>query len=257
MIVSMKKTLIFIDTETTGIGAEDRLCQLAFIAKENGEITETYNELFNPGMKIPPDASAVTHITNKMVEGKPAFKSSDEYSRLKELLEKDSSVFVAHNAKFDIGMLAKENITVPYHICTLRVARHLDPDGKIPKYNLQFLRYFLEMEIDAPAHDALGDVMVLAELFPRLYKSVAKEMEMNLELDQDDNGCDRRVIDRMIEISAKPLMINSFMFGKHVGKKISDVAKTDRGYLEWLLEQKKKSEDDEEDWIYTLEYFLK
>ena len=113
MIVSMKKTLIFIDTETTGIGAEDRLCQLAFIAKENGEITETYNELFNPGMKIPPDASAVTHITNKMVEGKPAFKSSDEYSRLKELLEKDSSVFVAHNAKFDIGMLAKENITVP------------------------------------------------------------------------------------------------------------------------------------------------
>ncbi|MDB4983852.1 MAG: exonuclease RNase and polymerase exodeoxyribonuclease, partial [Patescibacteria group bacterium] len=246
----MKTTLIFLDTETTGIGQDDRLCQLAFISKVDGEIIETYNELFNPGRKIPPEASAVTHITNKMVDDKPAFKDCDDFLRIKDLLEQENSVMVAHNAKFDLGMLAHENIHSKNYICTLKVARYLDADGKIPRYNLQFLRYFLEMEIDAQAHDALGDIKVLCELFPRLYKSMAKEL--GIEVAEDDTCCDPKVLEKMFEISSKPSMVTTFMFGKHVGKKVADVAATDKGYLQWLLEQKKQNPDEEEDWIYTL-----
>ena len=255
MIHFMTRTLIFIDTETTGTGEADRLCQLAFITKENMDTVEQYNELFNPGKKIPPDASAVTHITNKMVQDKPAFQDSADYARIKTLLESPDSVFIAHNAPFDLGMMRKESIVPSNFICTLRVARYLDQTGKIPKYNLQFLRYFLEIEIDAPAHDALGDVLVLCELFPRLYKSVAKELEV--ELPEQLVTYDDRVIERMIEISSKPSIMHTFNFGKHVGKKVSEVAKMDRGYLEWMLEQKKNSDTNEEDWVYTLEYFLK
>jgi len=251
----MKKTLIFIDTETTGIGADDRLCQLAYVAKQGNEVIETYNELFNPGKKIPPEASAVTHITNKMVADKPRFTESSDYTRIKNLLEDKSSIFVAHNAVFDIGMMAKEDIVPSNFICTLRVARYLDKQGKLAQYKLQYLRYFLDIEIDAPAHDALGDVLVLCELFPRLYKSVGKEL--GIEVPEVISEYDQVILERMIEISSQPSLLHVFMFGKHSGKKISDVVQSDRGYLEWLLEQKRNSNDDESDWIYTLEYFLK
>ncbi|MCX6713562.1 MAG: 3'-5' exonuclease, partial [Candidatus Vogelbacteria bacterium] len=70
-------------------------------------------------------------------------------------------VFVAHNAKFDLAMLEAEGIHVPKFICTLRVARYLDTGAVIPEYNLQFLRYYLDLEVEGGAHDAEGDVNVL------------------------------------------------------------------------------------------------
>jgi DNA polymerase III epsilon subunit-like protein len=63
---------IFLDTETTGTGPADRLCQIAFKIKGG----YTVNELFNPGMPITIDAMIVHHITNEMVLGKPAFQTA-------------------------------------------------------------------------------------------------------------------------------------------------------------------------------------
>jgi DNA-binding PucR family transcriptional regulator len=31
----------------------------------------------------------------------------------------------------------------------------------------------------------------------------------------------------------------------------------DRGYLEWLLKQKEADGENDEDWLYTLRYYLK
>ncbi|MEY2671992.1 MAG: polymerase subunit epsilon [Candidatus Parcubacteria bacterium] len=154
------KKIVFLDTETTGINATDLLCQLAY---KSGD--EIFCELYNPGMKIPPEASAVTHISNKMVADKPSFKESGDYKNIKSMLEDDDTIMVAHNAKFDIGMIKKEGIVPAHTICTLRVVRALDKDGKIPQHKLQYLRYFLDIDIEAQAHDALGDVLVLEKLF--------------------------------------------------------------------------------------------
>jgi DNA polymerase-3 subunit epsilon len=61
---------IFLDTETTGTGPDDRLCQIAF---KTGQGT-IVNELFNPGKPIAIEAMAVHHITNEMVKDKPPFR---------------------------------------------------------------------------------------------------------------------------------------------------------------------------------------
>ena len=61
---------IFLDTETTSDGEKDRLCQLAY-KTEDGEIV---NELFKPPLPIEINAIYVHHITNEIVENKPAFK---------------------------------------------------------------------------------------------------------------------------------------------------------------------------------------
>ena len=67
---------------------------------------------------------------------------------------------------------------------------------------------------------------------------------------------DEKVIEKMIEVSSHPSLLKYINFGKHNGKEISEIAKFDRGYLEWLLAQKLESDQVDEDWIYTLKHHL-
>jgi len=233
--------IIFFDTETTGVNNTDFLCQLAYKTDD-----ETFCELYKPEIKIPPEASAVHHITNKMVENKIPFQESSDYKKIKNLFEDKNSILVAHNAKFDVAIIKKEGINPKNVICTLRVARALDKENKLPQHKLQFLRYFLDIEIDAKAHNALGDVLVLEKLFERLFDKIKKEK----------NFSDEEVLKNMIEISSRPSLMYSFSFGKHSGKTVADVVKIDRGYLEWFLETKEEENPEDEDWIYTLKYYL-
>ncbi len=235
------KKIIFFDTETTGIGDGDYLCQIAY---KSGDTL--FQGIYKPPIPIPPGASAVHHISNSMVEDKPAFVDSQDFKTIKEMFEDINSTLVAHNMPFDLGMIKKEGITPAQTICTLRVARHLDRDGKLAKHNLQFLRYALGIEIDAKAHEALGDVLVLEQLYSRLLKKIMEEDGV------DEVGA----IEKMVEISSRPSLMRSFSFGKHVGKKVEDVANDDRGYLEWLLAQKEQGDQKDEDWIYTLRHYL-
>lgn len=236
--------LLFLDTETTGMEKHDRLCQLAYIYRDI-----EYNELFKPPVPISVDAMAVCHITNKMVEDKPPFIGSPLFEQLATTL-KNEGIIVAHNAMFDIDMLVKEGIVSPPFIDTRKVAVALDPKGVIPRYALQYLRYFLDLEIEgeAIAHDALGDVRVLKALFMRL---LTKAME--------DGRTEEDAIAWMVNVSSQPLLITRFNFGKYNGELVSDIAAKDAGYLEWLLNQKEAdaaSGKVDEDWIFTLKKYL-
>lgn len=235
------KKIIFFDTETTGNTKTDFLCQIAYKTD-----SESFSDMYKPPLKIPPEASAVHHITNKMVENKKSFKDSLDFEKIKTLFENENSIMVAHNAPFDLSIMKNEGIEIKNFICTLRIARYLDSEEKIDKYNLQYLRYFLEIEIDAKAHDALGDVLVLEKLYERLKKKIMEQYDLN----------DIEAIQKMIEISSHPSLFKKFKFGKHNGKFIEEVAQIDKGYLEWLLAQKLDGDEIDEDWIYTLKHYL-
>ena len=233
--------LIFFDTETTGNTEKDFLVQIAY-KYDN----ESFVGLYLPPSKIPPEASAIHHLTNKMVADKPTFKESADQPIIKKLFEDEDSVLVAHNALFDLMIMEKEGIKPKKFICTLLVARELDKEGKIERYNLQYLRYLLDLDVEATAHDAMGDVLILEKLFERLKKKIMSEQNLG----------ENQTIEKMIEISSHPTLLRSFNFGKHNGKKLEEVLTTDRGYLEWLLAQKLESDQIDEDWIYTLKHHL-
>ncbi len=240
----MEYNHIFFDTETTGITDADFLCQIAW--KNEGE-EDMPNGLFKPPIPITIDSMAVCHITNKMVADKEPFQGSSLWQKFKEINDDPKNVLIAHNAKFDIGMLRREGIEIKQYIDTLKIAQFIDRDGTLPKYNLQYLRYYYDIEIEAIAHDARGDIIVLEAVF----KFLAKKLS---ELTGETGSS---LTERMIKISYEPMLIKTFMFGKHNGKAISDVAATDPNYLEWLLAQKQAAQSDtEEDWIYTLKYYL-
>jgi DNA polymerase III epsilon subunit-like protein len=236
----MKRELIFLDTETTGNDlSKDRLCQVCFRTSNGIKV-----EYFKPPLPMTVKSMSITHITNKMLEDKGPFEGSAMKKELEELLKE--GVLVAHNAKFDVTMLEAEGLKIPRKICTLRVARHLDPKNIIPEYNLQFLRYYLELEVAGNAHDAEGDVNVLYAVFNRLLAKLKETIP-----DEDE------AIEKMIEISNTPSIFRIFNFGKYKDTSVEDVARKDRGYLEWMLNQKLMAPDKDEDWIHTLEYYLK
>lgn len=243
-IDNMSKTLIFIDTETTGNEPEDKLIQVAYRTTDEGD---DVNELFSTDLPIKIGAMAVHHITEKMIQDKPVFANSPTYQDLEERFKKEH-IFVAHNARFDVTMIEKEGLTVGPTIDTLKVARFLDPEGKIESYALQYLRYLLGIEIEATAHDAWGDILVLERLFWRLLKKMMEK----------ENISEDTAIDAMIDISNRPSMIAYFQFGKYKNTSVEEVASKDKGYLEWLLKQKLESDQPEmeEDWIYTLKHHL-
>ena len=235
------RKIIFFDTETTGNTNNDYLCQIAY---KTGE--ETFVGLYKPPVRIPPEASAVHHITNKMLVDKEPFADSADIKKIKKLFESPDSIVVAHNATFDLMMSKKENISPVNFICTLRVARYLDPEGKIERYNLQYLSYLLELDVEAQAHDAGGDVLVLEKLFERLKNKIIKDGGLN----------ESEAIEKMIEISSHPSLIHTLNLGKYKGKKVEEVFSIDRGWLIWLLGEKEKSDQIDEDWIYTLKHYL-
>lgn len=239
-----RKKLVFLDTETTGTGPDGRLCQIAY--KFAGLEAAA---MFKPPVPIEIEAMAIAHITNKMVTDKEPFIGSEMHKDLEQILAA-GNILVAHNARFDADILEREGLAASKIIDTFKIAHHLDAEGKIPKYSLQYLRYYFDLEVEnAPAHDALGDVRVTEKIFDHLFAEMKKT-----------HGDEEKILRSMLEISAKPLLFKKFNFGKHNDRKVSEVAAEDAGYLAWLLNQKilarERGEDNDENWIYTLDYYL-
>ena len=65
-----RQMFVYLDTETTGSGPEDRLCQIAF----KTDTGTTVDELFNTNMPISVEAMSIHHITNEVVANKLPFK---------------------------------------------------------------------------------------------------------------------------------------------------------------------------------------
>lgn len=236
-------TIIFFDTETTGIGGKDRLCQLA--VKERGVDEPLVTTMYKPPVPISYGAMAVHHITEDMVAEQPCFADAGEFEEIKNLFEHEDTVAVAHNAAFDIGMLSREGIVPSRTICTYKVAYAMDTAGEFEQYKLQYLRYHFGINVEATAHDALGDVAVLEAVFEQLIARLTKE-----------KGSEEAALEEMVQISNRPMLYTTLRFGKHKGKKIEEVARTERSYLEWLLREKQKDPAGETDWIFTLEHHL-
>lgn len=234
--------IIILDTETTDLN-EPRLVQLGYKDLATGNIV---NELFKPPVPIAWGAMATHHFTNEMVAEKPVFIGSEEYNKLNTLLQ-DNAVLVAHNAPFDILTLKNEGVVVPTWIDTCRVAQHTVPSEQ---HKLQYLRYFLNLPLmEATAHDALGDVLVLEALFAHLQKVVMEKYS----LQGDDE-----VLHKMIELSQTPLLIKTIGFGKYKGMTFEELYNLDRAYLQWLhnSETQKAMGEQNENMVYTLKYYL-
>lgn len=225
--------IILLDTETTGAYEKDRICQLSFLVLNvDHDIEEVHNELCKPPVAISFEAMAIHHITPEMVEGEPSLVQTKAYKRLLEL-NSPQNLLVIQNADFDLPMLAKEGFESQMTLIdTFRVLRAYYPNEG--SFSLQYKRYqwglyrqeemiAQELGISIKAHDALGDVIVLKNLFERL--------------------CEEHSVPKMILLCAEPIVLSFIPYGKYKGKRFLDVAKTDRQELHAMLNAKYLDDD--------------
>lgn len=231
---------LYFDTETTDVQAKD-LIQLAFLTDDPNV---KLNIFFKPKIDISYGAMAVHHITPEMLKDKhyfdntplpkenidPEFKGDTLTAYLKFLAEK--YIWVAHNAEFDLEVLGKKGVEIPKYICTLKVARNALTEGNsdLESYRLQYLRYYLglyknEDKEHITAHDALSDVYFLRDLFHYLQENTKLTTE------------------QMMIISKQPQIIREVRFGKYAGKSLEEIARIDREYLIWIVENMTDKDD--------------
>lgn len=208
------------DTETTGLTKDDKVCEVAFmdVAKRDGRWVKvnTGGGLVNPGRPIPPEASAIHHITDTDVANAPLL---DNY--LPMLLDGTPTAYCAHNAKFDRMFLP--TLPGPW-LCTYKIGATCWPDS--PNYSNQCLRYFLGLKLADPLaaipHRAPGDAYVTAAILARALTDFVV------------------TVDELIQISAAPVILKRIPFGEHAMKPFAEVP---TGYLQWVVRTIKDNED--------------
>lgn len=97
--------LVFValDTETTGLDLQtDRPVDIGAVRFRIGQIEKTFESLVDPARTIPTETINIHHITQEMVAGAPA--AGDALDALLPVL--DGAILLAHNAPFDMAILA-------------------------------------------------------------------------------------------------------------------------------------------------------
>ena len=88
----------FLDTETTGLGAADRIVEIAIVRADGSVAMDT---LVNPRIPIPPAATQIHGIRDDMVERSPTFESI--WPRIRSLLS--GQQVIIYNKAFDARFL--------------------------------------------------------------------------------------------------------------------------------------------------------
>ncbi|MBS1683342.1 MAG: hypothetical protein JSS76_01215 [Bacteroidetes bacterium] len=175
-----------IDVETTGGSPSvDRIIEIAVIVFDGENILEQYSSLVNPHRNIDKYVTQLTGITDKMVRHAPSFEEIQE--KILEITRE--KIFVAHNVKFDYGMVRSEykRLGIDFvrkQVDTVNLARKVLPG--FTSYSLGSLCESLGITIEN-RHRALGDVEATVKLLRLILKqSNAKkylEIEMNHGID--------------------------------------------------------------------------
>lgn len=211
--------IVVIDTETTGLDPKTAaIVELALVTMtDRGLITGTFSTLIKPPHPIPPEASAIHHITDAMVKKAPNITKALLMAS-KAISGEKATHYAAHNAAFDRGFLPRLE---PW-LCTYRVAKHLWPEAPghgnsvlrywLPKLDKEINRASVPCPMDLPSHRALPDAWVTAHILKRMLKL--------------------RPLAELMELSTQPILLRTCHFGEHYGKPWSDVPV---GFCEWLL----------------------
>src|ERR687889_925499 len=91
-----------VDTETNGLARERcELTEIGAVLVGGGELHERWSSLVGVSRPLSPGIQRFTGITQGMVDGAPP--PEDVLPKIAHLLE--GRVLVAHNARFDVGVL--------------------------------------------------------------------------------------------------------------------------------------------------------
>lgn len=231
-ILQLKRPLAFIDLETTGTNiATDRIVEIAIIKVMPDGGSQSKVKRLNPGIPIPPGATAVHGISNQMVKDCPMFKEAA--NELRQFL--DNCDIAGYNSnRFDIPLLAEE---------FLRAGLSFDTPGRrfidvqkifhlMEKRTLGAAYKFYCDKILEDAHSAEADARATYEILEaqvQRYDELRNDVDSLSDFTKEDNFVDfarRIVMENNVEV---------FNFGKHKGRPVRVVLKEEPQYYDWMM----------------------
>ncbi|MBN2638057.1 MAG: 3'-5' exonuclease [Bacteroidales bacterium] len=245
MELQLKRPLAFFDIESTGLNiTRDRIVELCIVKVHPGNKTETKTWLLNPGIPISKEAIEVHGITNEMVSDKPGFTQvAKEIDRF--LVNCDLAGY--NSNRFDIPMIVEELMRSGIDF-EVENRRFIDVQNIFMKMEPRTLkaayRFYLQKELEN-AHSAEADVMATFEVLKaQLDKYQGAEFE-------DSKGNKSKPVVNDMDALAKfsshhknadlagQIIYNSegkevFQFGKHKGKTVEEVFRSEPSYYDWI-----------------------
>lgn len=171
------------DIETTGFSKyNDRITEIGAVRIIDGQIADTFQTLVNPEMVISEEITKLTGITNQMVHEAPTIDQVMgaflDFSK--------NSVYVAHNANFDIGFISENCRRLgvefePSYIDTVNMGRALMP--RLNNHKLNTLSKNLGVRL-LNHHRASDDAVATSEVFLKLLAMVPGELRDLGQLNQ-------------------------------------------------------------------------
>ncbi|NLM96009.1 MAG: 3'-5' exonuclease [Halanaerobiaceae bacterium] len=148
-----KQKYCLVDTETTGLGNNDRVVEIAIIDLDGKVLLNT---LVNPGISIPPEAERIHGISDSMVKDAPSIGSVGE--KIRENL--NDRIMIAYNAEFDARMIRQTfNIDVNYECLMYNVMDFHNSD----RY-MSLEKATAHLRKEDQEHRALGDCYLCLKL---------------------------------------------------------------------------------------------
>ena len=166
---------IAIDLETTGtLPYVDRIVEVAAVSFKRGQPVSYFEQLVNPKISIPPEASRINGITSDMVQGCPPIEEVlGPFSKFC-----GAEILTAHNATFDFQFLKsaiekyKTQAPAGPLLDTYSLAKKLIPG--MANYKLSTLITYLKME-NSKLHRAKQDALCCGKLFYYLISKLKSE----------------------------------------------------------------------------------
>jgi DNA polymerase III epsilon subunit family exonuclease len=163
-------TFVVLDLETSGASPKtgSAITEIGAVKVCGGQVLGTFKTFVNPGTPLPPFITELTGITDEMLIDAPRIESV--LPLLFEFLGSDkSTVFVAHNAPFDLSFLKASAALHGYAwpnfrvIDTVKAARFVLTKDDVANYQLGTLALYFRTEI-APNHRALDDALATVDV---------------------------------------------------------------------------------------------
>lgn len=244
-LLTLTRPLIGLDLETTGVkpktsGIVELSLEIMTPSKlPSGEVmVKEYRTLINPLMPIPPDATAIHHITNAMVADSPTFKQLAD-NLLLGLVNCD---FIGYSVRFDLMQIAEE-FSRAGKTWSYEGAKILDAyrmwqlvDGRTLSHAVdRWVKPLADADELADldptnAHGALWDTRMSS----RIAASQLAQTKLPRDLQRLHDLCWPGWFDAEGKLRWNDQGELSIGFGEHNGKNLRHVP---RGYLEWMCKK--------------------
>ena len=233
--MKIKKTLIALDIESTGVWVEkDKIIEIALIQFSPGGAKKTLHTRVNPGMPIPAVVTQLTGIADADVKDAPYFK--DVAAKILDFI--GTSDFAGFNIeRFDLPLLKREfeevGIRFDWEGCKIYDAQKVYHLNEKRDLSAAF-QFYCGKELTG-AHSALADTEAV-------YLILEKQVEKYGQGQEDIGILEQFQYESHFDFYDEERKFCWWngklypMFGKY-GRKLSleEIVKTEAGYLKWIL----------------------